>query len=80
MTRFNRPGAPDATVASPVPPMQRKPQRVSITMSWALHQRLLKRSDLEGRSLSSLAAHLLELACPEQLLSTPSQRAGKAAG
>lgn len=42
--------------------MQRTPQRVSITLNWQLHQRLLERSDQEGRSLSNLAAHLLELA------------------
>jgi hypothetical protein len=42
--------------------MQRTPQRVSVTLPWALHQRLLQHSDLEGRSLSNLCAHLLELA------------------
>lgn len=67
MTRLNRTGVPDATVGSPVPPMQRKPQRVSVTISWALYQRLQERSDFEGRSLSNLAAHLLEAGCPERL-------------
>ena len=42
--------------------MQRSPQRVSITISWHLHQRMLERSDFEGRSFSNLAAHLLEQA------------------
>jgi type II secretory pathway component PulK len=45
------------------PPAQfRRPQRISITVSWRLHQSLLQRSDLEGRSLSNLAAWLLEQA------------------
>ncbi len=42
--------------------LQRKPQRMTITVSWALMDRLQKRADLEGRSLSNLAAHLLEVA------------------
>jgi hypothetical protein len=45
--------------------LQRAPQRITITLNWALHQRLLDRSDYEGRSLSNLAAYLLEAACPE---------------
>jgi hypothetical protein len=44
--------------------ISRHPQRISITISWALHQRLMTKSDWEGRSLSNLAAHLLELSCP----------------
>ena len=39
----------------------RKPQRVTATLSWQLHQRLQERADYEGRSLSNLCAHLLEL-------------------
>ena len=76
MTRLNRPDVSDATTVSPVAPMQRRPQRISVTISWALHQRLLKRSDLEGRSLSNLAAHLLEAGCPEQLDPIARRRAG----
>ena len=48
--------------ASSVPHHHRRPQRITITISWALHQWLLDRSDQEGRSLSNLAAHLLESA------------------
>jgi macrodomain Ter protein organizer (MatP/YcbG family) len=40
----------------------RKPQRVTITLNWALRQRLQSRADEEGRSLSNLLAHLLETA------------------
>ena len=76
MTRFNRAGVPNATAVSPVPPMQRKPQRVSVTISWALYQRLLERSDFEGRSLSNLAAHILEAGCQEQLVPIVQRRAG----
>ena len=40
----------------------RSPQRVTITMPYVTYQRLLERSDLEGRSLSNLASFLLESA------------------
>ena len=40
---------------------KRKPVRVTLTMSWHTHQLLLERSGFEGRSLSNLCAHLLEL-------------------
>ena len=42
--------------------MRRHPVRISATLNWQLHQRLQDRADLEGRSLSNLIAHLLELA------------------
>jgi len=48
------------TLATTVPPSRRAPQRITITISWATHQHLLGRSDDEGRSLSNLAAHLIE--------------------
>jgi len=38
----------------------RKPVRVSITVSWALHEALISRASSEGRSLSNLLAFLLE--------------------
>jgi hypothetical protein len=40
---------------------KRKPVRVTLTMSWATHQRLLERSGYEGRSMSNLCAHILEV-------------------
>lgn len=40
--------------------LQRKPQRVTITMSAALFERLQARAMVEGRSLSNLCAYLLE--------------------
>ena len=45
----------------------RCPKRICITMPNGAYQRLLERSDKEGRSLSNLAAYLLEstLSCPE---------------
>lgn len=49
--------------ASVVPTYARHPQRISITLNWQVHQQLLERSDHEGRSLSNLAAHLLEVSC-----------------
>jgi hypothetical protein len=45
---------------------KRSPQRVSITVSYALHQRLLELSDYQGRSASNLCAHLLELALSDR--------------
>lgn len=39
---------------------RRHPQRITITISWATHEQLLARSDDQGRSLSNLAAFLLE--------------------
>ena len=40
----------------------RSPQRISITLPYGIYQKLLERSDLEGRSLSNLSAFLLESA------------------
>jgi len=40
----------------------RTPKRVSITIPHCTHQRLLELSDQQGRSLSNLAAYLLESA------------------
>lgn len=41
-------------------PAFRAPHRISITLAHNTYQQLLQRSDLEGRSLSNLAAFLLE--------------------
>ncbi len=38
----------------------RKPQRITITVSWSLYQSLLDTSDEQGRSLSNIAAYWLE--------------------
>jgi hypothetical protein len=53
----------------------RKPQRISITVNHHLYELLLQCSDLQGRSVSNLAAFLLESA----LDGVPAQYAGKAA-
>lgn len=45
-----------------LPILSRRPVRISITVSQAVHEALLNRSDFEGRSLSNLAAFLLEAA------------------
>ena len=42
--------------------LQRKSVRISITVSHALHAALQRLSDEQGRSLSNLAAYLLETA------------------
>ena len=59
----NRQGQPDETTTqNHLTALQRKPVRISITISHALHQALLHISDDQGRSLSNLAAYLLETA------------------
>lgn len=40
--------------------MQRQPRRISITLSYHVHESLLQRSEEEGRSMSNLCAFLLE--------------------
>ena len=40
--------------------LQRHPRRISLTLSHALHEALLIRSQNEGRSVSNLCAYLLE--------------------
>jgi hypothetical protein len=42
--------------------LRRRPQRVTFSTNWQLHQRLQQRADQEGRSLSNLISHLLEVA------------------
>ncbi len=61
MTTFYRAQAPAASPVSASDLMRRTPQRVCATLPWQLHQRLLDRADTEGRSLSNLIAHLLEV-------------------
>jgi hypothetical protein len=43
----------------------RAPKRISITMAMRPYEQLQKRCDWEGRSLSNLAAYLLEKALTE---------------
>ena len=45
----------------------RKPQRITITVSWSLYQSLLDTSDEQGRSLSNIAAYWLERMAEENL-------------
>lgn len=40
--------------------MFRRPRRITITVPENTHNRLIERSNVEGRSLSNLAAFLLE--------------------
>jgi hypothetical protein len=49
--------------ANPPPSLQvsfRKPVRITITVPHSTHSALADRSDKEGRSLSNLAAYILE--------------------
>lgn len=38
----------------------RKPKRLTITISWVVFERLVERSQKEGRSMSNLSSYLLE--------------------
>ena len=40
--------------------LERQPRRISITLSYHVHEELLNRSEEEGRSVSNLCAFLLE--------------------
>ena len=47
-------------------PLFRKPRRVSITLPEPIYRELLERSNEQGRSISNLAAFLLEQAIASQ--------------
>ena len=49
-------------LANPLLSGFRHPRRITATIPYTAYQRLLERSDEEGRSLSNLAAFLLEKA------------------
>lgn len=51
-----------AASSTKIAPMHHSPRRVTITVPYALYSELLARSDQQGRSLSNLAAFLLEAA------------------
>ncbi|MFM7312087.1 MAG: ribbon-helix-helix domain-containing protein [Cyanobium sp.] len=55
---------PDVSEQEPTRPSRndafRTPRRISITLPYGTYARLLDRSNREGRSLSNLAAFLLE--------------------
>ena len=55
---LSRPFAASTALA----PVFRSPKRITITLPHGAYQRLVERSDHEGRSLSNLAAFLLESA------------------
>jgi hypothetical protein len=61
-TFYGRQALPSALPQPAVNLLSRKPQRITITVPWALRERLQNRADHEGRSLSNLMAHLLETA------------------
>jgi len=51
-----------AAGSTKIAPKHHSPRRVTITVPYALYCELLARSDQQGRSLSNLAAYLLEAA------------------
>lgn len=63
MTSFySAPTGLSSPAAPAIEPWRRKPTRITFTAHWQLHQRLQQRADEEGRSLSNLIGHLLEVA------------------
>lgn len=56
--------------------LQRQPKRISITLSYHVHETLLTRSEEEGRSVSNLCAFLLEDALRDQQRSLIQQPGG----
>jgi hypothetical protein len=71
----------DATRRSePLAPSFRSPRRVTVTLPQQTYEQLLQRSDCEGRSLSNLAAFLLEMGLRQTLETasgSPLQGSGK---
>ncbi len=60
---YARPGgACPPRAARPAGLLRRRPQRITFSTNWQLHQRLQQRADAEGRSLRKLISHLLEVA------------------
>jgi hypothetical protein len=51
----------------------RRPRRITITVPHHAFSALQQRSDLEGRSLSNLAAYLLEIALNQEGVAQASQ-------
>ncbi len=62
MTAFSQPFTGPAAAVPASELLRRKPQRVTATLPWHLVHRLEERASYEGRSLSNLIAHLLEVA------------------
>ena len=60
MTSFSPLASTPAKLPHGVDLLRRKPQRVTTTINWQLHQRLQAQADEQGRSLSGLIAFLLE--------------------
>jgi len=59
MSSFSQPYGAVAP-ARPVDLLRRRPQRITFTANWHLHQKLQQRADEQGRSLSGLIAYILE--------------------
>lgn len=53
---------PQSEVSAPtsMEMLRRRPTRATVTLPWSLNQKLVRRADEEGRSLSNLIAMLLE--------------------
>ena len=56
--------------------LQRQPKRISITLSYHVHEALLTRSEEEGRSVSNLCVFLLEDALRDQQRTLTPQTSG----
>lgn len=58
--------AADTPAVSAAELLRRRPQRITVSVSWKLRQQLQSRADEEGRSLSNLLAYLLEQSCNQE--------------
>jgi hypothetical protein len=52
----------------------RKPQRISVTISYAVFEKLVSQSIAEGRSLSNLASYILERSINETMVQDPDRK------
>jgi hypothetical protein len=59
---------------SAAPLLFRKPRRITVTVPDQIYRALLERSSREGRSISNLAAFLLERAVTETQPAVPSRQ------
>ena len=67
MASDQEPGSLSVQRIAHPPAAFRSPQRITITAPNQLYQRLVERSNCEGRSLRNLAAFLLEQCCCNSL-------------
>lgn len=76
LTATGRVRRADRSTQTHDPNLFRKPQRITITVSWGLYQQLATQSDDQGRSLSNLACYWLEQQAEQQAQAPGCSRLG----